>query len=163
MNDLPVTVPSPVCVHRAMAADVPRLAPLFEAYRAFYGRSPDLAGARRFLEARQAAGESTVLIATVDAQESAPVGFAQLYPTFSSLSMTSIEVLNDLFVVPGWRRAGVARALLASAIEHARTRGATAMELSTSRSNAPALALYHTLGFRVDDKFARMELPLRMR
>jgi ribosomal protein S18 acetylase RimI-like enzyme len=69
--------------------------------------------------------------------------------------MTGIETLNDLFVLPDWRRAGLVRALLATAIEYTRARGATAMELSTERTNAPAQALYHTLRFRLDDKFVR--------
>jgi GNAT superfamily N-acetyltransferase len=152
-----------VRVRRATTADVPRSASLFEAYRAFYGGPPDLAEACRFLEHRLANAESTVLIATVEGLDAPPAGFAQLYPSFSSLSMTGIEILNDLFVLPDWRRMGVARALLASAIEYARARGSTAIELSTGYSNAPARALYHTLGFRLDDQFARMVLTLTPR
>ncbi len=75
---------------------------LFDAYRQFYGQEPDLLGARRFLEARLRGGDSVVLLA-FDAT-GAGVGFVQLYPSFSSVAMKPIWILNDLFVAPEARR-----------------------------------------------------------
>jgi GNAT superfamily N-acetyltransferase len=94
---------------RAELEHLDLVAPLFDAYRQFYGQEPDPAGARQFLEARLTARDSVVLLAT----QGAPVGFAQLYPSFSSVGMSPIWNLNDLFVAPEARRTGVARALLA--------------------------------------------------
>jgi ribosomal protein S18 acetylase RimI-like enzyme len=149
---------SPVHIRRATRADVPQLAPVFEEYRTFYGVQPDLARASDFLDARLASGDSAVFIAIPEGQASTRVGFVQLYPSFSSLGMCRIEILNDLFVVPAWRRRGVARALLATAIEYAAALGAGVIELSTARTNAPARALYLAFGFRVDACFERMQL-----
>src|SRR5512133_197515 len=98
----------PITVRRAVAADADTLAPLFDAYRTFYGKPADLDGARRFLAERLSRGESVVFLAFDGAEA---VGFTQLYPSFSSASMARIFVLNDLFVAPAGRRRGVGAAL----------------------------------------------------
>lgn len=64
---------------------------------------------------------------------------------------------------------GVGRRLCAALVELARARGAHRVELVSHRSLAPALALYHSLGFReiplgpvaYQRANIRMELPLR--
>jgi ribosomal protein S18 acetylase RimI-like enzyme len=55
--------------------------------------------------------------------------------------------LAELYVVPARRGRGLGRALLESAIAHARARGATHMELGTAESDRAARALYESLGF----------------
>src|SRR5262249_403469 len=94
---------------------------LFDAYRQFYGQEPDLPAARRFLETRLRSRDSVVFLAFLDDATRSGVGFVQLYPSFSSVAMKSIWILNDLFVAPQRRRAGVARSLLEAASELARS------------------------------------------
>jgi ribosomal protein S18 acetylase RimI-like enzyme len=53
----------------------------------------------------------------------------------------------ELYVVPARRGRGLGRALLLAAMEHARERGATHMELGTGESDVAARALYESLGF----------------
>ena len=101
-------------VRQAVFADLEALAPLFDGYRQFYGRTPDLPAARAFLSDRFEHGESVVFIAHAAA---APVGFTQLYPSFSSVSLARTFILNDLFVVAGQRRGGVGSALLRAATD----------------------------------------------
>jgi GNAT superfamily N-acetyltransferase len=48
------------------------------------------------------------------------VGFAQLYPSFSSVLMKRIWILNDLFVEKDFRREGVAKLLMDAAERYAR-------------------------------------------
>jgi len=55
--------------------------------------------------------------------------------------------LEDLYVRPQARRSGLGAALVEAAIERARARGCRRIELDTNETNAPALALYHRLGF----------------
>lgn len=150
-----------LCIRRATRADVPQLADLFEQYRAFYRARPDRAAAVRFLEERLDGEDSTVFIAIMGASGPEMVGFVQLYPSFSSLALWGTEILNDLFIVPGRRREGIARMLLATAIEYARQRGAASVELSTQHTNRSARALYRELGFEDDLEFARLRLALR--
>jgi ribosomal protein S18 acetylase RimI-like enzyme len=55
--------------------------------------------------------------------------------------------LAELYVVPERRGRGLGRALMEAAIAHARSRGATHMELGTAESDLAARALYESLGF----------------
>jgi hypothetical protein len=48
----------------ATAADTDRVAPLFDAYRQFYGLPPDLPLCRQYLAERLGRDESVVLLAT---------------------------------------------------------------------------------------------------
>ena len=73
-----------ITIHQAVLADLDALASLFDDYRQFYGQPSDLAAARAFLQARFEHGESTIFCAKTDGQA---VGFTQLYPSFSSVSM----------------------------------------------------------------------------
>ena len=52
------------------------------------------------------------------------MGFTQFYPSFSSVSLARIFVLNDLFVHECARRKGVASKLLSAATEFAQVLGA---------------------------------------
>jgi ribosomal protein S18 acetylase RimI-like enzyme len=55
--------------------------------------------------------------------------------------------LAELYVVPSRRRQGLGRALMLAAMELARARGATYMDLGTSEADVGARALYESLGF----------------
>jgi ribosomal protein S18 acetylase RimI-like enzyme len=132
---------------RATLADLEALVPLFDAYRGFYRQPSDPARARIWLEQRMRQDESVVLAAE---RGGAIVGFAQLYPTFSSVRTARTWILNDLFVDAGARRSGAARALLDAAIAFAREQGAARISLETTRDNAPARALYRSAGWDED-------------
>lgn len=144
-------------VRRATLADLDDLAALFDAYRVFYEKPSDPEGARAFLKARIAGEESTLFLATLGGE---PVGFTQLYPGFSSVSLAPIQVLNDLYVREGARRGGVAKALLVAAIEYARVEGSVRLVLSTARSNVPAQALYERYGWARDEDYLTYEYTL---
>jgi ribosomal protein S18 acetylase RimI-like enzyme len=132
---------------------------LFDAYRQFYGQQPDLPGARRFLEARLGGGDSVVFLAVDEATPATGLGFVQLYPSFSSVGMMPIWILNDLFVAPRARRSGVGRSLLAAASGMARSTGAGRIRLSTAQDNEAAKALYLAAGYRRID-FEQYELAV---
>lgn len=146
-----------VIVGRAAPKDLDAVAGLFAAYLRFYGRSAQPTVIRRFLDARMSRGESVMLVArTADAV----VGFAQLYPTFSSLRLAPAWIANDLFVDPAARGLRVARALCEHAIELARASGACAIELQTAHDNHAAQALYRSLGFEPETELATWTLGL---
>lgn len=144
-------------IRSASAADAPLVAPLFDAYRQFYGLAPDLPLARRFLAERLSLGDSVVLLAQED---EVALGFVQMYPTFSSLHAARIYVLYDLFVDPAARERGVGRSLMQAAAGAASARGAVAMVLSTARTNRAAQRLYEALGWVRDDEFYEYSLRL---
>ncbi|WP_419941403.1 N-acetyltransferase family protein [Candidatus Palauibacter sp.] len=135
-------------IREAALEDVDRLAPLFDGYRQFYRQPSDPEGARRFLAERLGARESRVFVA--EAPEGRAVGFVQLFPSFSSVSMKRLWILNDLFVAPEARRTGVARALMERARQLAVETGAKGLILETESHNAPAKTLYEDLGWELD-------------
>lgn len=130
--------------------DLDDLAPLFDQYRMFYEQASDLAGARQFLQARMARRESTILLARRGPDA---LGFCQLYPIFSSISMQSSWLLNDLYVVASARRGGVARQLLDAAVAFAASGNAGWLMLQTHRDNQSAQRLYESSGWVRDDEF----------
>lgn len=134
-------------IRRADADDIPCVAPLFDAYRSFYGQPSDVARADTFLRERLARDESTLLLAECDGEV---VGFTQLYPLFSSVRTARAWLLNDLFVIESARRRGIARALLDAASSFAREDRAAGLMLETGRDNAPARALYRAAGWHED-------------
>ncbi|MDP6442590.1 MAG: GNAT family N-acetyltransferase [Pirellulaceae bacterium] len=146
-----------ISVVRATGDDVGVAAPLFDAYRQFYGQAPDLAAAAEFLAARMSRAESALFLAV---RNGAAIGFTQLYPSFSSVSMRSVWVLNDLFVAAEARQAGAAQCLLQAATEFARQQGAIRLALATAADNTPAQSLYEKLGWRRDDAFWHYEFQL---
>ena len=142
-------------VRRAGLGDVDDLAPLFDLYRQFYGQASDLAAARAFLSERLRRDESVIFIATAD---DVALGFTQLYPSFSSVSVRRLWILNDLFVSPAARRGGVGRRLLERAREWAVETGAKGLTLTTALTNSAARSLYESCGWRLDDEFAHYQL-----
>jgi GNAT superfamily N-acetyltransferase len=137
-------------IRAALPADLESLVPLFDAYRVFYRAPSDPEGARRFLGARLGAGDSRIFLAFHGREA---IGFTQLYPSFSSVSMQRVWILNDLFVAPQGRRSGAGKALMAAAETFARADGAKRLELATQSGNLTAQALYARMCYRKDEEF----------
>lgn len=153
--------PHAVAVRQATTDDLEALAPLFDAYRQFYGQRSNVALAHRFLSERLARSESHVLIATAATDGTTTAGgFAQLYPTFSSVRCRRTLVLNDLYVAPAHRQQGLAWALLDRARQVAALLGAASLSLQTVPGNLRARSLYERFGFVPDDEFQTYLLPL---
>jgi GNAT superfamily N-acetyltransferase len=143
--------PADVSIVRAERKDLENVIPLFNGYRQFYGQRSDLAAARTFLGDRMDRGESVIYVAYGDSGEAA--GFTQLYPSFSSVSLKRLWILNDLFVRSDVRHGGVGRALLERARQHAVETGAKGLVLSTGVANKAAQALYESCGWQRDEEF----------
>ncbi len=140
-------------IRRATTTDLDAAAPLFDAYRQFYGQRSDVAAARAFLEERLRRDESVIFLAVADEDGGEALGFTQLYPSFSSVSLRRLWILNDLFVAPNGRRGGVGRRLLERAREWAIETEAKGLVLATAVTNRAAQALYESCGWQRDDEF----------
>ncbi|HEY5046031.1 MAG TPA: GNAT family N-acetyltransferase [Solirubrobacteraceae bacterium] len=134
-----------------MSTDVGVTSELFGGYLEFYGVSAVPDRVRSFLGERIAQRDSVIFLAQTRDQPA--LGFAQMYPTFSSLSLSPAWILNDLFVRPRARRVGVARALIRACLADARRAGAVSIELRTAHDNDPARHLYEIEGFEEDTHF----------
>jgi GNAT superfamily N-acetyltransferase len=139
-----------IVVRQVSLADVDALVPLFDGYRQFYGALSNLLAAKQFLLNRFNQGDSVVFMAF---QDNLPVGFTQLYPSFSSVSMARVFILNDLFVTEQGRRGGIASSLISAAFDFAKTVGAVRLTLSTAVTNMPAQTLYSASGWKKDEQF----------
>lgn len=135
----------------AVQDDLFALTQLFNSYRCFYQQANDPKAAQRFIAERLAQADSIIFIAESSAQEL--MGFTQLYPTFSSISMKRAWILNDLYIDAAYRQAGVAHHLLQTAIDFARESNAAWVSLQTAFDNTHAQALYEKIGFKRDAKF----------
>jgi GNAT superfamily N-acetyltransferase len=81
----------------------------------------------------------------------APVGFAVFFQNFSTFLGKPGLYLEDLFVLPEWRRKGVGKQLLSSVAALAVARGCGRFEWAVLDWNEPALRFYKSLGTRVMD------------
>lgn len=148
---------STIIVRQAVFSDIEALSVLFDGYRQFYGQESNAMAAKDFLKSRFNHGESVIFIAE---NSGSVIGFTQLYPSFSSVSMRRIFVLNDLFVCESSRNEKVGARLLTSAIEFAKSVGAVRLSLSTAVTNKTAQTLYESSGWKKDEKFFHYEYAL---
>ncbi|MFZ6047528.1 GNAT family N-acetyltransferase [Pseudomonas sp. CR3202] len=135
------------------------LTPLFVKYREFYGELPFPESSRKFLEKRLSRQESVIYLALAD-DDGRLLGFCQLYPSFSSLALKRVWILNDIYVAEDARRQLVADRLLQTAKKMARETNAVRMRVSTSVSNEVAKKVYESIGFHEDTEFTNYILPI---
>jgi GNAT superfamily N-acetyltransferase len=74
-------------------------------------------------------------------------GFAQVRFRLSVWNGTEDAWLEDLFVREPARGEGYGRMLVEAAVERARTRGCSRIQLETNQNNQGAIALYEAAGF----------------
>lgn len=135
------------------------LTPLFIKYREFYGELPFPDSSRKFLETRLKRKESVIYLALAD-DEDKLLGYCQLYPSFSSLALKRVWILNDIFVAEDARRMLVADRLIQTAKQMAKETNAVRMRVATSVNNEVAQKTYESIGFKVDEKFKNYILEL---
>lgn len=150
---------SGIQIDRATSDDVDDIAKMFDLYRQFYDQQPDPEKCRQYMEKRILRSESIVYIAR-DRGDGEALGFTQLYPTFCSVAASRIFVLYDLFVCSEARNRGVGRQLMKQAEDHARTAGASRLQLETHHTNKNAQHLYESLGYKKDEEFYSYALDL---
>lgn len=132
---------------KATLLQLEALIPLFDGYRVFYKQKSNLNAAQLFLKERFSNNDSIIFMALDSAGKG--LGFTQLYPSFSSVSMQRTYILNDLFVASEARKQGVGEALMEHAKQFAIAEGSKGLTLETEIDN-PAQKLYQRLGWKKD-------------
>lgn len=135
-------------IRQATINDLDQLSTLFAQYRVFYEQPFEPGAAKLFLEERLTKEESIVFIAL---ENEKLLAFTQLYPSFSSVGMKRIWILNDLFVSADHRKKGIARSLIHHVIQYSRATDRKKVALSTAYDNINAQKLYENLGFVRED------------
>jgi GNAT superfamily N-acetyltransferase len=144
---------------RADASHIDKIAPLFDAYRRFYGQPSNLPQSRHFIAERIARDESVIFFAEDTNGET--LGFVQMFPTFSSIDAHRTWLLGDLFTAPVARGKGVGTLLMNTARDFARLMGAKGMTLETATDNYSAQRLYESLGYVRDPGYYTYCLDLK--
>ncbi|ULQ51665.1 GNAT family N-acetyltransferase [Flavihumibacter fluvii] len=145
-----------ITIRPASLDDLQSVAYLFDQYRQYYKQPTDLDGAEEFLRDRIEQKESVILVALESGEI---IGFTQLYPIFSSISMRKAWLLNDLYVSEGQRGKGAGTQLLDAAKDVGRNSGAKWLMLQTTADNARAQSVYEKNGWvRESDWFYQFDL-----
>jgi len=130
-------------VRLARVSDAHTFARLLHEFNIEFGEStPDAATIAERAAPLIESGEVTVLFAG-----EGPDGFAELRFRPSLYTGALDAYLEELYVVPGRRGHGLGRTLLEAAMDHARQRGASRIDLNTSVDDVAARALYESAGF----------------
>ena len=129
-------------VRRARAEDASRLAQMLDDFNTEFGEpspGPDVLSrrVRAFIED----GRKIYLL------DEERLGFAQVSFNPSVWSDEPVGLLEELYVVPDRRGAGIGRSLMAAVLALARERGAAGMEVITGEDDTAARALYESCGF----------------
>jgi ribosomal protein S18 acetylase RimI-like enzyme len=132
---------------RINKTQVDLVADLFDKYRVFYKKESDIELAKQFIQTRLDNNESVIFVA-IDSDQSIPVGFTQLYPTYSSVRVVKNWILNDLYVDKEYRKQGIGEKLIAAVMTFAKENNAKLVQLSTAVDNYTAQSLYERIGFK---------------
>ena len=147
-----------IVTRHASLDDAAAIAPLLDKYREFYGEASDLTRSTAFIQQRFYLGESIIIVALVNNEI---IGFTQLFPSFSSVTLERLWILNDLYVEASKRRAGVGLALLNAAKTFAETTGAKQLFIEGADDNPKARNLYTRFGFIENTAYHYYHLPLK--
>jgi GNAT superfamily N-acetyltransferase len=138
-----------IAIRCATRADAPQLIELIAALAHFEKLTPPNAeeqqrlvedgfGQRRRFEAWLAFWKN----------EPKPTGYAVLFETYSTFRASPTLYLEDIFVLPDYRRRGIGTALLRHCIQIAHDRGSARMEWTCLDWNKKAQAVYERIGAR---------------
>ena len=134
-------------ITKASVKQLDHLVPLFDCYRQFYRQPTDIKRVQSFLKERLTKKDSVIFIAYID---DVPVGFAQLYFLFSSVSMLPMYLLNDLYIDSNYRNKSIGTALINKAKALCREKNYKGLIIQTENNN-PAQHLYQREGFVLDE------------
>ena len=135
-----------VTIARAGAGDLDELLALMGSYCEFYGVAPGSDALRALTEALLADPDGAGIQLIARDEGGTALGFATLYWTYSTLAAARIGVMNDLYVEPAARRAGVATALIRACEAECAARGVGVLEWETAPENDRAQSVYDRVG-----------------
>ena len=138
-----------ISLRRAERADADAVIGLIIALADFENLPPpdDAAQARLLEHGFGDAPKFEVMLAEVEGAPG-PVGYALLLQTYSTFLAQPSLYLEDVFVLPDYRRQGIGKALLRHCVQTALERGCGRLEWTCLDWNTNAQALYERMGAR---------------
>jgi ribosomal protein S18 acetylase RimI-like enzyme len=139
-------------VWRAESHETETVARLLIAFRDWAGSaSPDDASFHASVGRLIDSPDTEFLLGAAD-RDAEAAGVCQLRYRFSVWTAAEDCWLEDLYVEDSMRSAGLGRAIVNEACEHARRRGCRRIELDVNEQNRRAIALYEGAGFSAMSK-----------
>ena len=136
-------------IRQAEIIDIDALSEIIKRYRDFQGVSKqDIQEIKSFLLERIEKAESTIFIAINETKHSI-VGFVQLYPVFSTVSLQRQWLLNDFYVDEANRNSGLGSALMEAVKKHFCGK-AKGFILVAEKANTGAKRFYKKNGWKTD-------------
>lgn len=136
---------NPLTIQAATPSDVPAIFALIEALAEYEKLSHLVSGSAEAL-AEHLFGDRPYAEAIVAQWETKTVGFALFFSNYSTFLTKPGIYLEDLFVLPEYRRRGIAKAMLAYLAREAIARDAGRLEWSVLDWNEPAINFYKSIG-----------------
>ncbi len=118
-------------------------------FRAFYQQESNHRELQTFIKSRITNEDSVIFVAE---ENNELIGYAQLYPSFSTIKLSNIWILNDLFVLESFRGKGVASELIETVLSFSVKEQRKQVWLLTETDNKRAKQLYKRKGF-INTKF----------
>ncbi|MDY6784332.1 MAG: GNAT family N-acetyltransferase [Cyanobacteriota bacterium] len=132
-------------IRSAIAEDVPVIFDLIRSLAEYEKLTHLVTGDARSLH-EHLFGDRPYAEAILAQWEGEAAGFALFFPNYSTFLTQPGIYLEDLFVLPQYRRRGIGKALLTHLIQLAEERGAGRLEWSVLDWNEPAIAFYKQMG-----------------
>ncbi|MDD8057839.1 MULTISPECIES: GNAT family N-acetyltransferase [Shewanella] len=107
-------------IRLASSTDLAPLSQLFDLYRQQLNQPADYSACHAFLSHRLAENDTMIFVCIKD---DVMVGFTQLYPSFSSLLLSPVWYLEDVYVVPEYQQTDVAELMYQKAEQLAQSTG----------------------------------------
>jgi GNAT superfamily N-acetyltransferase len=141
---------NPLTIRSAIPSDGPILFELIQALAAYEKLSHGVTGSADRLE-KHLFGDRPYAEAILAEWEGKTVGFALYFPNYSTFLTQPGIYLEDLFVLPAYRRRGIGKALFIHLAQLAVERGAGRLEWSVLDWNQPAIKFYKSIGALILD------------
>ena len=135
-------------IRKATLSDTEELSILFNNHRMLHKGHDDINACEQYLTERIKNEESVIFVAENNHNEI--VGFAQLYPLFSSTNLKKLWLLNDLFVKQSHRGQGISILLIDETKKLCKETKAHGIILETDKTNTVGNKLYPRTGFKLD-------------
>lgn len=137
-------------IRLATISDYREIAPIFNDYRVHFGGKSDVDASAKFLFQRFERRDSLMFIY----EEGGNVlGIAHLYPSYSSLSLQSVWILNDFYIVEQHRNNKIGARLFDTVKSYVQETGAKGIELSVEHINDKGWRFWERQGFDIDTEF----------
>ena len=148
-------------IRKATIKDLDQLTALFDQYLLFYKKPSNVEKHKSYLRERIENNEAIIFMAFDDELTEKAIGFTLIYPTFSSILLNKILILNDLYVDSTIRNNGTGEKLILKTVELAKELDVKLVRLRTAKNNIIAQGLYHKMGFVRDELVYTYDLAVK--